>query len=160
MHISHKKRNTYMLLQCTLEDHHWSPLVSRLYVTQRAASCKFRIELHNFLNELHRSIYCDQHWHGATASRAFIVSAGCDRGHVDRHWMTTADWIFINSQMNNMNRCIFTDAIPVGLSEDQDWSQLTGRLCVSPVNCILQIQGLSPYVTAVYFRRPSLITAR
>ena len=38
--------------------------------------------------------------------------------------------------------CIFTDAIPVSLSEDQDWSQLTARLRVGPVSCILQIQGL------------------
>ena len=52
--------------------------------------------------------------------------------------------IFINSQMNDMNRCISTDAIPVSLSEDQDWSQLTGRLRgVGPVSRILQIQGVS-----------------
>ena len=150
-----------MLLRCTLKDHHWSPLVRRLYVIQRAASSKFRIELYNLLNELHRSIYCDQHWHGATASRAFIVSAGCDRGHVDRHWMTTAGYkIFKNSQTNNMNRCIFTDAIPGGFSEDQDWSQLTGRLRVGPVSCILEIQGLPPnflkWTTLVDILRPTL----
>ena len=41
-----------------------------------------------------------------------------------------------------MDRGIFMVIIPVGLSEDQDWSQLTGRLCVGPVSCILPIQGL------------------
>ena len=34
--------------------------------------------------------------------------------------------------------------IPVSRSEDQDLSQLTSHLRVSPVGCVLQIQGLPP----------------
>ena len=45
-----------------------------------------------------------------------------------------------------MDRGIFMVIIPVGFSEDQDWSQLTGRLRVGPVSCILQIQGLPPKI--------------
>ena len=49
--------------------------------------------------------------------------------------------------------CIFTNAIPVGLSEDQDWSQLTGGLCVGPVGCILQIQSSPPQ----FLKRATLV---
>ena len=45
-----------------------------------------------------------------------------------------------------MDRGIFTVIIPVGLSEDQDWSQLTDHLRVGSVSCILQIQGLPPKI--------------
>ena len=50
-----------------------------------------------------------------------------------------------------MDRCIFTVIIPVGFSEDQDWSQLTGRLRVGPVSGILQNQGLSDLYQSLFY---------
>ena len=63
-----------------------------------------------------------------------------NRGHVDAVEMIMTEYLsFTVNQNNYMNRCIFTIIIPVRLSEDQDWSQLIGRLRVGPVSCILQL---------------------
>ena len=84
-----------------------------------------------------------------------------NRGHVDAVEMIMTEYLsFTVNQNNYMNRCKFTIIIPVRLSEDQDWSQLTGRLRVGPVSCILQLQGLSlqflKWNTLVDISRPTL----